>query len=532
MTESPFIAFYSFTIPVAAAFFYVAWRRRNTPSALPLALMMLAAIEWALAGIFVVASESDPSRIFWFKLEVIGILTAPVFFLVFALEHNRREKWLTPRRAALLFIIPTLSAGLTFTNELHNLILSGLSTGSGVDKAPIFRFGIGFWLGVSGYGILMMFAGALLLLQDAIRFPRIFRRRSILLLGAALAPWIGILLYSSNRDSFPALDPILASIILSAIVSVIASLGLGGTASIRAARDLCIETMPDGMLLLDEENRIVDINPAAARMFGRTAREHSGEKIDRILPVWNDWERLLKNHEKTRVVPFPFEGEGSLELLITPLKDPGGYGQGRLFLLRNITERTRSEEEIEQAKEKLKKQLTEIQVLKYQLQDTSLRDPLTGLYNRSYFTETLDRELARAARIKDPVSVVILEPDRFKDISEVHGRKAGEELLKLLGDFLRRQIRRADAACRFSDDAFALVMPSAPLASTVQRIEAMRKAFTTIHLNYLGEIIQTTFSAGVAGYPENGGNADTILDAAEKALVELKGTGGNAVRTG
>ena len=164
--------------------------------------------------------------------------------------------------------------------------------------------------------------------------------------------------------------------------------------------------------------------------------------------------------------------------------------------------------------------------LRETLRDQAIRDPLTGLFNRRYMQETLERELLRAARTEYPVGVIMLDLDRFKQFNDSIGHAGGDLLLRELGGLLRRQARSSDIVCRYGGEEFVIILPDMPLQAVLQRVEALRFGIRQLDVQHRGRPVGTlTASAGVAMFPEHGADGDTLLRAADRALYQAKAEG-------
>jgi len=162
----------------------------------------------------------------------------------------------------------------------------------------------------------------------------------------------------------------------------------------------------------------------------------------------------------------------------------------------------------------------------------SVRDPLTGLFNRRYMEETLERELRRAERSQGPLGVVMLDLDHFKLFNDTHGHGAGDVVLHELSALLKAQVRGADIACRYGGEEFALILPAMPRDIVRQRLEALRLDVKRLHVLYRGQsLAAVTMSAGIAMFPENGADNETLLRAADQALYQAKAGGRDRVVT-
>jgi diguanylate cyclase (GGDEF)-like protein len=160
------------------------------------------------------------------------------------------------------------------------------------------------------------------------------------------------------------------------------------------------------------------------------------------------------------------------------------------------------------------------------LRNQSIRDPLTGLFNRRYLEETMQRELARSARNGQPLAVVAIDVDHFKRFNDSHGHEAGDKVLIELAAVLRQGIRSTDIACRFGGEEFVLLMPDSPLTATVERIEAIRRQVQQLRVTVNGIPLEAiTISGGIAIAPTHGESGDVLLRNADTALYQAKHTG-------
>ncbi len=168
--------------------------------------------------------------------------------------------------------------------------------------------------------------------------------------------------------------------------------------------------------------------------------------------------------------------------------------------------------------------------LRETLQNQSVRDSLTGLFNRRYMEESLDREMRRCDRKQQPLSIIMLDVDHFKHFNDSFGHNAGDAVLRALGQFLQKYVRGSDIACRYGGEEFTLILPEACLSVTQQRAEQIREAARHLNIEFSGQQIGSlTLSLGVACYPNHGLEGEAILKAADAALYRAKQEGRDRV---
>ncbi|MBN1536435.1 MAG: diguanylate cyclase [Anaerolineales bacterium] len=199
------------------------------------------------------------------------------------------------------------------------------------------------------------------------------------------------------------------------------------------------------------------------------------------------------------------------------------------MVVKSMLEAQSNRDEIEKINAQLKAQLEEINQLQLLLQEQAIRDQLTGLFNRRYLGETLERELARAKRSHYPVSVIMIDLDGFKNLNDSYGHQVGDMVLQSLGNLLLVKTRMGDIPCRYSGEEIVVVFPNVDAETTAQRAEYLREAFAELSFNNAGLTIQATFSAGVASFPEHADEMEDLLHAADRALHTAKSTGRNRV---
>jgi diguanylate cyclase (GGDEF)-like protein len=162
----------------------------------------------------------------------------------------------------------------------------------------------------------------------------------------------------------------------------------------------------------------------------------------------------------------------------------------------------------------------------YRLQQESVRDPLTGLYNRRYLEESLIREESRARRSGWPLSVMMIDIDHFKNCNDTYGHAAGDEVLCAISRCMESLARSEDIVCRYGGEEFVLVMTNTAPNTLWQRADALRTGVPKLHIEHeqrpIGPI---TLSIGLAIYPDNGDSARAVLRAADAALYRAKHSG-------
>ena len=164
--------------------------------------------------------------------------------------------------------------------------------------------------------------------------------------------------------------------------------------------------------------------------------------------------------------------------------------------------------------------------LRERLKNQSIRDPLTGLFNRRYMEESLQREVRRAQRNNESIGIIMLDVDHFKRFNDTFGHEGGDILLRELAEFLQQCVRASDIACRYGGEEFTLILPEAPLSVTQQRAEKIRQGAKELKVEHNQQFLgQISLSLGVAIFPEHGTTGSSIIQAADAALYRAKNEG-------
>ncbi len=340
------------TAIIAAIMTVILWTRREMPGGRPLTFLMLGVTVWAFAAGVEAAAIATPIKILWSKIEYLGASCVAPFFLLFAAEYGQREHQLKPYRQ-LLWVFPALALALVWTNELHGLVWNSFSSIEINDHPTlVYGHGIAFW-GIIVYSYLYNLVGSNLLLQAARRFPKRYHRQIAVILIGALIPWGTSLLYILELTP-PGLDVSPIGFMLSGLVIALGVFRFNLLDLAPVARDLLIENMQDGILVLDRQNRIIDINPATLQLVKAAMHAPIGQPVQALPHLWGHLSNCQDDVKTETEITLKQEPPRVLDLRITPLYDQQNRFTGRLISLRDITARKQAEQTLHQYTERLK----------------------------------------------------------------------------------------------------------------------------------------------------------------------------------
>jgi diguanylate cyclase (GGDEF)-like protein/PAS domain S-box-containing protein len=300
-----------------------------------------------------------------------------------------------------------------------------------------------------------------------------------------------------------------------------------------------LDISPDGIITTDPDGRITYFSAKQAEIVGAPDNANViGHSVfdwfhpeDRDLARARVQRQMRGEHMSPRAYRLLKYDGGMIwgEIASALIDDGAGGSEGMLIIVRDINERKFLEEALHRTNESLLAQIQETNRLQDQLREQVVRDPLTGLYNRRYLDETLDREISRASREDYPLCIAIIDLDHFKNVNDTYGHQAGDEVLKTLGKLLRGSARGGDIACRWGGEEFMLVLPRMTAETAQQRTEQWRNAFAELRFPFSAQHISVTLSVGIAAFPAHGKTSATLTQNADVALYLAKAQGRNRV---
>jgi PAS domain S-box-containing protein len=366
-----------------------AWRHREAPGATAFAVLLTLVIFWSLAAVLEVLTVGEASQ-FWYNLKYIGLAGAPPALLAFALSYTGQRRWVTRQTLAALAVIPIITQGIIWTNPWHHVWI--LAEGGR---------GAWFWVHTT-YSFVLVFIGLTLMGLAILRAPALRRWQVILLLLGLLIP-IGVnILHTFGIIPYIVdLTPIAFTAAMVAFAWTIYRHRLFDLTPL--ARDVLIDSMQDGMVVLDTDYRIVDHNPAARALMGADIEQ---ALIGQVFPAWT----TLISHVNPMAVTetelaLPPSGSARdtgmqriYEVTITPLYDHQQMLAGFLLRLHDITERKQAENAIRQYACELERRNAELDARNAELDAFAhtvahdLKNPLAVLVG---FSTLLESRLAR-----------------------------------------------------------------------------------------------------------------------------------------
>jgi diguanylate cyclase (GGDEF)-like protein/PAS domain S-box-containing protein len=280
------------------------------------------------------------------------------------------------------------------------------------------------------------------------------------------------------------------------------------------------EAAQDGILILDAKTGMIkDVNPFLIKMLGYPREEFVEKKLWEVdtfkdIEARQDTFQALQEDEYIRYKDLPLRAKDGKLIQVEFVSNVYSAGSEKVIQcnIRDITERKQAQDALLKSEALLREQ--------------SVRDYLTGLFNRRYMDETLERELLRAFRKQLSLGIIMLDVDDFKRFNDTYGHAAGDAILRELGNMLLEHVRGYDIPSRYGGDEFVIILPDATRVVTSERAELICEYAKQFHLQFEGQTLEAvTLSLGVAVFPEDGSTSAAVLRTADVALYRAKREG-------
>ncbi|MDT8898349.1 diguanylate cyclase [Thermanaerothrix sp. 4228-RoL] len=447
------------------------------------------------------------------QLQYAFLGALPVLWLFFALEYSGQKTWLQPMRAWLFGVVPLLTFLLVLTNPWHRLIWESYRL---VEQGRflLFRvehYGAWFWVHLA-YSYALMLAGGYWILRECggRHLPRYQMARQMVAL--ALLP-----LAFNLFDLFYALPHWGQG--LTPLGFALSGIGLGGLLlryrglnQLPIARQAVFDHLSEGVIILDHQLRVVDLNHAAQRLFQLERVAWVGESVAVLFPFWHaglipstsdplDVDLCLRSAE-TDVATY-------YQVRVIMLTNAHGRGLGYVITLSDQTER-----------------ITYLQAIEQEAQT----DPLTGLFNRRMFWQIAARAVAHSQVTHQPLALIEIDLDHFKAINDACGHLIGDAVLVEIGHRIQGVLRATDVLGRLGGDELVALLPAVTMRDAESIAQRMRREVADRPIQIEGWAVMCTISLGVA--VTDGAcplTLEQLVDQADRALYRVKRRGGNAV---
>ena len=357
------VSFLAFTSLVALLTAIPIWRHRRVPGAIYLFILMVALSWWAATNAIEFALIDIPTKIIFTKLSYLSIpFVAPLWFL-FVMRYTQLDRWMTPLRVSLIWIIPFLNMALAVTNEFHGFAWPQIFPVSPEPGAMlVYTHGPGIWLDAA-YSYLLLLAATIQLIGTILRSNRLYSRQALFIILTALFPWVGNILYITDLTPLRDIDFTPFFFTISGLIITLNIFRFQLLSLAPVAHHTLFDKMESGVIVIDYKDHIIDINPAA-KLFLGIGSSDLGRRLDSLETVTFKklWDMLKESATPSDALYVP-DSEKWLSVKVSMLRNRG-WNAGRLITLQDITDRKRLEKEREEMIESLEKALAEIKTLR------------------------------------------------------------------------------------------------------------------------------------------------------------------------
>jgi len=323
---------------------FIAWQRKNERGARELSFLMMSAGLWAFFVIPETAATVLVDKIFWSKVAYIGALSTPVLFLLFVARITGNDKFITRWNIIKLSAIPVIVFILALTNDYHKLIWTGFAPISPETNLTQYFHGLGFWIGYFSYSYILLSISSVLLFKLSISKIKHFKAQARAILLALLCPWFASVLYVSGSNPVPGFDLVPLSMIVSGTLLSVAIFRNRLLDLAPVARETLIETLKDGILVIDRHDRIQDINKSALNYLGINQPNIVGNDFYSLNIFYRRLSDAILSSEKNQMVEVE-EGSGKRFYSVTK-QEIKNYPGSRLVVIRDKSDEIQREKDL------------------------------------------------------------------------------------------------------------------------------------------------------------------------------------------
>jgi len=401
-------------------------------------------------NLFELGLINPQAKIFMSYIKYLSSEVVIISWFIFFLYFIGYKKWLSKRNIILISIIPFAMTLSIFTNEYHHLFFKNIESvtyGSflvlSIEGGPL------FWLDLA-FSILLITAAAGLITRILIKAYHIYKWQISVFLVINMVILAAALMDKFTINIFPYLDKTPFVFVIGMAVLILTLSKSKISEIVPTAREFVLDSMEDGILVLDNNNKLLDLNLFMKKMMNPYSKNYLGKPLKEFLP---DLSSAIENPDNGKELELLHKKKSKFfDVKISNLLNSRELKIGKVIVLRDITLRKNNEDKI-----------------KY----LSFHDYLTNLYNRAFFEEELNR-LDVKRRL--PMSIVLVDINGLRIINDSFGKEAGDKVLIKLAKILKECFRSEDILARLGGDTFGAILPSTSMKATLKIVKRIKEA--------------------------------------------------------
>lgn len=511
-TYFPYLVVLACSAVISGYLFIRTWTLRFAPAGRPFLGLMFCTFFYSIGYAFELTSRNQAGMLFWNKIQYLGISFIPVFWILVACRYSGRDAWLIKPVVSVLFFLSSLTFLFNLTDEAHHLFYAATSLDtSGPFPTLIVQGGPWYWVHII-YSNLALLLGNVILISTFRHSQKPYRRQAAIMVAGSVVPWFALFIYllgfsPHHLDTTP-LGLMITGLILSWGLFRFKIFDLAPV-----AKESVFDSIRDGAVVLDPQDRIVDFNPAAKRALPELSDRAYGRVFGDAVQAHPEFGALFepRGREEADIQIAEAETSRFYHALLSPILNRNKRTIGRILLLSDTTEQMH---------------------MMAKLRELAAIDDLTGAFIRRHFLELGRGEMARARRYGRPLSLLIIDIDHFKAINDTWGHEAGDTVLQAVCRAFRAALRSIDLLCRHGGEEFAVLLPETPPGQAEIVAERLRTMVCATPVKISGaEDVRITVSIGITGLDKIGEEKiEDLLRKADLAMYQAKAAGRNGIQ--
>lgn len=507
----PALLFCSGTLSLLLAWYTLTKRRSSLTHVF--ALFACGVAIYAFGYAMELLSQSLGEMLFWSKCQYVGISFLPGLILGIALCYTGRQAFFSKRHLAFVFAVPLVVLAARLTNPYHALFYRSASMIAS-DAGALLKIEPGpFYLLHAFYSNLAWVLSFALLIRFYLQTAIPYKRQTMVLIVGSAVQWLGYVVYLSGLGpDYLDINPLLLTFTVP--VYTIGILRFSLFSLVPVAREKVFEEMRDGVVVVDQDARLVDFNRRSVQLFPKMTQKNIGVSITDLFDGYPEVPGLVargrsKPSEEIEIRMEGRTGQVFFRVSYKPLYESGGRETGSILTFTDVTAQKRFMDKLERL---------------------ATMDELTGIYNRRHLTKLGKIEIQRFSRSGLPLALLIMDLDHFKAINDTWGHHSGDRVLKAFAVSVKQNIRAMDIFGRFGGEEFMIIMPDTPGQKAVETAERICRLVENLSVAFDDRAIHFTVSIGVSGtLGRKDINLETVTQEADRALYIAKNRGRNQV---